>query len=204
MNGWEKAYQLFEVIPWDKKDPPEVLKSFHKIKTGKMLDLGCGTGNFSYYFFQRGFTVIGLDVSPTAINIARKRYNESANLKFLVGSGENLDFQDNNFDVVLCCAVLHHLECDEREAVLAEIKRILKRGGFLIATGFSEKDQKYSGIKKKVSDLTGTIYYKQSKSEFLDMFNGFSLVEYKHIEDSDNGEPDRVRGFNFGIFQVNK
>ena len=76
--------------------------------------------------------------------------------------------------------------------------------GFLIATGFSYKDQKYPGVKKKVSDLTGTIYYKQSKEEFLEMLNGFSLIEYKHIEDSDNGEPDRIRGFNFGLFQVNK
>ncbi len=204
MNEWEKAYQLFEVIPWDKTEPPEALKSFDKIKSGKMLDLGCGTGNFSYYFSREGFQVVGLDVSPTAIKVARKRYRESASLKFLVGFGEKMDFPDNGFDVVLCWAVLHHLEGDEREIVLAEIKRVLKRGGYLIATGFSEKDQKYPGVKKKVSDLTGTIYYKQSKEEFLEMFSSFSLVEYKHMEDYDNGESDRIRGFNFGVFQVNK
>ena len=204
MSGWEKAYQLFEVIPWDKTEPPEVLRNFDKIKTGKMLDLGCWTGNFSYYFSHEGFQVVGLDVSDTAINIARMRYTVSDNLKFLVGNGEKIDFPNNSFDVVLCWAVLHHLEGDERDAVLAEIRRVLKNGGYLIATGFSEKDQKYPGVKKKVSDLTGTIYYKQSKEEFLEMFSGFSLIEYKHIEDFDNGEPDRIRGFNFGLFQVNK
>ena len=204
MNGWEKAYQIFDVIPWDKKEPPQCLKDFDKIKSGKILDLGCGTGNFSYYFLKRGFDVIGFDVSQTAINIAKKRYTESDKLKFVVGCGEKVDFHDNSFDVVLCWAVLHHLKKGERQSVLDEIKRVLKNRGYLIATGFSNQDLKYPEVKKKVSDLTGTIYYKQTKEEFLNMFDGFSLVEYKHIEDFDNGEPDRVRGFNFGVFRLNK
>jgi len=60
-------------IPWNFESPPKELVKLvdsGKVKPCKTIDLGCGTGNYAIYLASRGFDVIGIDISPTAIKIA--------------------------------------------------------------------------------------------------------------------------------------
>jgi 2-polyprenyl-3-methyl-5-hydroxy-6-metoxy-1,4-benzoquinol methylase len=62
-------------IPWNIETPPEVLIRLvesGKVKSCKTIDLGCGTGNYSIYLASLGFEVTGIDISPTAIEIAQE------------------------------------------------------------------------------------------------------------------------------------
>ena len=94
----------------------------------KILDAGCGEGIFERYFFQKYTSkVYGIDISKKNILKCRKTLPSG---KFLVGDIHNIPFPDNFFDLVFINAVLHHIE--EIDVVLREIKRVLRRNGFMI------------------------------------------------------------------------
>ena len=72
---WEKYYREtpLEKIPWQKTQADYFTKLIdsNRIKPGAALDLGCGTGMKSIYLAQKGFKVTGIDISETAIKIAK-------------------------------------------------------------------------------------------------------------------------------------
>ena len=65
-----------DTIPWNSETPPDALVGL--VQEGKVLpcrtiDLGCGAGNYAIYLAGLGFDVTGVDSSPTAIKIARRK-----------------------------------------------------------------------------------------------------------------------------------
>ena len=88
-----------------------------------VLDLGCGTGEFSPSFSKSQY--IGIDIDPKNIVYARNHYRGN----FLVADGRRLPFPDESFDKVLVVGVFHHLSTDDCRSVFKEIKRALKKGG---------------------------------------------------------------------------
>ena len=95
----------------------------------RVLDLGCGPGSLMPYLSSiPNVELVGVDLSPEMIDIARSKYPWIA---FEVGDCEALAFADGSFDAVLCSGMLHHLP--SLRATLEEIRRLLKPGGALIA-----------------------------------------------------------------------
>lgn len=89
-----------------------------------ILDIGCGYGFWLEFCRERGFNVFGFDVSPETITWARD------NFKLPVVQSTLKDFSSkNNFDVIVMCDVLEHLENPNRE--LKKVWSILKRNGIL-------------------------------------------------------------------------
>lgn len=77
---------------------------------------------------QEGNEVIGIEISPDAVQVANARAREKGvNFSARVGDLEKLPFEDNSFDICFCGWVLHHFP-DISEAV-AELVRVLKPGG---------------------------------------------------------------------------
>ena len=70
-------------------------------------------------------TVVGIDPSESAVNIARS--NDIAGINYIVSGGENIPCRDNQFDYVHCYTVLEHVESPAN--VISEAYRILKSGG---------------------------------------------------------------------------
>src|SRR3989344_3648783 len=104
----------------------QLIKKFININMGaRILDLGCGLGNLTWYFKNVKAKVIGVDISPQSIAYA-KTHIKSANITFKVQSANNLDFADNYFDAVIGNGILHHLDLKK---ALPEILRVLKTGG---------------------------------------------------------------------------
>ncbi len=93
---------------------------------GKLLDVGCGTGVIAEYFKSLGFEVEGVDISPEAVKMTRKR---GIPAKVLDLDVERLSF---SYDVILALEILQFVVHPER--VLANLKAILNPNGELIVS----------------------------------------------------------------------
>lgn len=103
---------------------------------GDVLDAGCGNGAISERISRLPdvFSVTGVDVSKTAISLAKDRYPV---LRFLQGSVTDLPFPDKMFDAVCAAEVVEHIY--DVESMFNEFSRVLKKGGalFLTTTDFN-------------------------------------------------------------------
>ena len=98
----------------------------------RVLDLGCGCGQYTEFLKAKKVEYFGLDFSERLIEIAREKYPQ---LKFQIASALNLPFSENFFDKVYAIALFHSIPSAEfRNQVLKEIKRVLKKDGLLILT----------------------------------------------------------------------
>ncbi len=107
----------------------------------RVLDVGCGPGSLTIpagrKVGRQGKTA-GIDASPEMIGVAtRKARKEDLEIDFRVAPIEALPFEDAQFDLVLSSLMLHHLPDDVKAQGLAEIIRVLKPGGRLIAIDIS-------------------------------------------------------------------
>lgn len=101
---------------------------------GRVLDYCCGSGGRSLELSEFADEVVGVDISPASIEIARARAEVAGlghRVEFVVGDAENTKFADDSFDVVLVSGVLHHLDL---ERAYRELARIVKPDGTVIAT----------------------------------------------------------------------
>jgi len=100
----------------------------------RILDFGCGEGDSSILLAQFGATVVGVDITEDAVQVARDLAIAKGledKIEFQVGNVEALDFEDESFDAIWCHGVLHHVDM---RIALTEMNRLLKPGGSAIAT----------------------------------------------------------------------
>lgn len=112
-----------------------------------VLDIGCGSGHGSNTLASKFKTVSGVDISPEAIEYAKK-YWQLPNIDFRLGDSLNIPFPDNTFDVVVAFEVFEHLT-DWRK-FLTEIKRVLKPNG-LVYISTPNKTLYSPGTKKPIN-----------------------------------------------------
>lgn len=83
-----------------------------------------------------GFITAGIDPSEQSLNIAIKHaIDNNLKIKYTKGTGENILYDNNSFDVVFCCDVLEHVR--DLPKVIAEVSRVLKCGGIFIYDTFN-------------------------------------------------------------------
>jgi len=95
----------------------------------RVLDLGCAGGFMAEALDDRGAQVTGIDPAEDAIAAAR-RHAEGRNIRYDVGTGEALPYEDTSFDIVVCVDVLEHVA--DLDKVLAECARVLKPQGWFL------------------------------------------------------------------------
>ncbi len=108
-----------------------------RVPRGKALEIGCGTGHWTVFFQNKGFDVIGIDISEQMIAVAREKYPQ---LNCQVADAENLaQFPDASFDAVFAITVLEFV--DNPEKVIKQVKRILKPKGYFLAGVLNKNSQ---------------------------------------------------------------
>ena len=118
-----------------------------------VLDAGCGEGYLSRILARQGATVTGIDFSANLIEAARAQsLNDTLSVSFDVGTVDDLPYEDEAFDLVVC----NHLMNDLRDPAKAitEFSRVLRRGGRLIIlmlhpcfyNRHAERDQTTNGL----------------------------------------------------------
>ncbi|MBI3519557.1 MAG: class I SAM-dependent methyltransferase [Bacteroidetes bacterium] len=95
----------------------------------KILDIACGSGFGSDFLAQLGNTVIGGDVSESAIAECRSKFNRS-DISFEVVDGTNLPYTDETFDVIISFETIEHTT--KYQKMLNEFKRVVKKDGVII------------------------------------------------------------------------
>jgi len=99
---------------------------------GQVVDLGCGPGLLTRHLASLGLPVLGVDVSPEMLRIAR-RYNPAAS--FVEASLTRLPVADGSMGGVFCWYVMHHVPDDDLARSFAEVARVLRPGGQLLLGG---------------------------------------------------------------------
>lgn len=143
---WSKSYQNDNNPGWNLGEPAEALKDMMprlKISRSRILVLGCGEGHDAAFFANAGHVVTAIDISPLALERAKKLYGHLENLKFLEADLFDLPRSfDDSFDVVFehtCyCAINPSL----RPNLVKIWNRVLVKGGHLMGVFFAfEKRQ---------------------------------------------------------------
>ena len=134
-----KFFRYEKLIDPFLKDVREFVLNFSEIKPEeRVLDIGCGTGDQAVYFAKRGVIVAGIDINPKMIGRAlMRKKKEGLEVYFRGGNATNLPFLDPVFDVAVISLVLHEIESKDRNKVISEMKRVVKKGGRLIFVDFN-------------------------------------------------------------------
>jgi SAM-dependent methyltransferase len=94
----------------------------------QVLELGCGANAEAWDLAERGLDITSIDISPVAVQSARERAMEEhrGGMRFEEMDAEHLGFRDDQFDAVIGCGILHHLEL---ALGVPEVARVLRPGG---------------------------------------------------------------------------
>ena len=147
------------------------------IRGKTVLDLGCGSGESLVPLARRGAHVIGIDISPELIRLARQRlsgYGLAATLRD--GSAYATGLADESVDVVFSMALLHHLDLPTARN---EIQRVLRPGGLFILREpirfspiINSLRQLFPAPKADISDYE----HPMTRAELSIVMQGFTMV----------------------------
>ncbi|CAM4491013.1 class I SAM-dependent methyltransferase [Paenibacillus tarimensis] len=171
---------------------------------GKILDVGAGTGIYSFYYAERKHKVVAIDITPKHIDIINEQAEQTGiTLDAYVGNAIDLSgFHSEEFDFVMCFGPMYHItNIDDRIACIRECLRVLKPGGhlavayinkFSIMPMLATREQqyiRYSVIDKVVNegiiregdeDCFWTDAYFTSPDEIEAFMNQFDVIPVEH------------------------
>jgi len=128
---WEEnwaASHFEESLQFMAVDPLRPVFEEYLRPDSKMLEGGCGMGNYVAYYAARGYDVTGLDFAQRALTTLHIR---QPNLKLVGGDVSNMPFPDKAFDLYYSGGVVEHFESGATES-LREARRVLKDDGILL------------------------------------------------------------------------
>ena len=99
-------------------------------KPGRLLEAGCGTGQWVQFLTQGGFDAVGVDYALSGLEVGRAH---NPNLKLVQADFRNLPFDDGSFDYVVSFGAVEH-DIDGPENALREFHRVLKANGTLMCS----------------------------------------------------------------------
>jgi MPBQ/MSBQ methyltransferase len=162
-------------------------------KGSKILEIGVGNGKTLTSFLNKGWAVYAIDVSPSAVKIAKQVVKEAnAKAELSVGDAAKLEFKDKFFDAVFLFHVLGHLSAEDRKLAVKEAFRVLKKGGKCYFREFGISDYRFGkGIEvEKNTFRKGTNvwvhYFEEGEVKEAFEREGFKVIKvfidsYKHI-----------------------
>lgn len=184
-------------------EDPEELKAHHRERldwiswmgtgTGRtLLDVGCGTGSFLADARELGWTVLGTEVSPWCVGMAKERYDIEVSLGQLEDVAAAQAWPAGGFDVITCWHNLEHLRQPMR--TLREMRRLLKPGGYLVirTPNASSFDRRWHGESWQGWQDPGHFYFFGLPQ--LKRYGEAAGFEVCHVDRSLSRVVDRVRG----------
>lgn len=175
-------------IPWNFATPPEVLQRALEANAppkGKIVELGCGAGNYVVWFAKRGYAATGVDISENAIGLARRCAADAGVACTFIAADvtRNLAGIDATFDFAYDWELLHHIFPEDREGYVRRVVRLLKPGAKYLSVCFSEDSPQFGGVGKYRRTPLGTTLYFSTEAELRELFQRhFDIEEMRTID----------------------
>jgi SAM-dependent methyltransferase len=140
---WNNYWGQHRDTRWELNRPQATILERIGFKGKSVLEVGVGSGTTSRYLAARGAATVGIDISPSAIQLIKR---ESSVIDLVCADARALPFSDCSFDVVFHQGVLEHFK--EPFPLLLEQRRVLKEGGALLVD-VPQRYQLYTLMKRK-------------------------------------------------------
>jgi SAM-dependent methyltransferase len=128
--------------PWDigRPQPAFLALADRGALSGRVLDVGCGTGEHALMAATRGLDATGIDAVPRAIEMAqRKARDRDLNARFLVWDALRLPDLGEQFDTVLDSGLFHVFDDNNRAVFVASLGAVIPPGGRYYMLCFSDR-----------------------------------------------------------------
>lgn len=163
------TYGQHEFSSYPRRLAREIVRRLSLPSSTKLLDLGCGRGEFLQGFLDLGLDAVGVDQTPVSeLSLDSTNYIE-ADLEMA------LPFPDNSFDVVFSKSVVEHFYYPEN--LMAEVHRILKKGGTVVTMTPSWRHN----MKIFFNDFTHRTPFSSESLRDLHLIAGFQEVEVNYF-----------------------
>jgi 2-polyprenyl-3-methyl-5-hydroxy-6-metoxy-1,4-benzoquinol methylase len=157
---------------------------FRKTGVRKVLIPGSGYGRNAEALARAGFEVTGIEISKTAVSLARQG---SLKIHYHIGSVLDMPFDNQVYDGIFCFNVLHLFRKDDRAAFLQRCREQLKDGGAMFFVVFSDKESSY-GTGRLVEKNTfeskpGREVHYYTDEDLASEFRDLEIIETGMMED---------------------
>jgi SAM-dependent methyltransferase len=128
--------------PWDIGHPQPAFLALMRsgAVAGRVLDIGCGTGEHALMAASDGLDATGVDASPRAIRLAeRKAADRNIVARFLVGDALELKSRTEQYETVLDCGLFHVFDDDDRATFVENLRATVVPGGHYFMLCFSDQ-----------------------------------------------------------------
>ena len=148
----------------------------HHLKGNKVLDAGCGAGHHTLFFHEMGKKVIGIDLSPAMLRIAKQQKGRKQILLSVMDM-RSLGFAHESINGIWCYHAFSHIPKEYALLTLKEFQRVLAPEGILflqVAAGTGEKRKKTKAVNRSPYHMS---YYTQEEIEELIFSLNFILLK---------------------------
>jgi SAM-dependent methyltransferase len=184
---WETNFRdKQEMWGWEPSDSAmDTLALFAKNGLHQILIPGFGYGRNAKIFIENGFNVTGIEISETAIGIAKQYFEDK--VKIHHGSVSSMPFDHEQYDGIFCYSLIHLLNATDRLKLISDCFNQLKPNGYMVFVTISKLDSRY-GQGKEISNDTFeprpnlTLFFYDTHSIKSD-FGNYGLVDAQEINE---------------------
>ena len=189
--GWEEAYENSQVdMLWDHEAAKFLKQKARELKdmnVTRILDAGCGDARNMIYYLKEGYNVVGVDVSPTALNRAFRNISVAGQQRFCLVRSDLKRvasiFPAGIFDAIICWDTLGQLEKSRR--VLTGFKKLLRNSGYFIVNVPNIVDSTFGEGRPAGHNefiYKDTLFKFYTEDDFRKLLTGFELIEFLRLQ----------------------